>query len=112
MLKRIHDEPLREKFSLDAAVAFFDQLAFTWQRDRKCFACHSSYAFLETRPLVSWKTPVHSESRRDLEELAAHPWKGKFRVTEGVLAACVLAENDALTTDTLHPVTRLALDYM
>ena len=47
------DEPLRDKFSLDAAVAILDNATLTWQRDRKCFACHSNYAFLETRPLVS-----------------------------------------------------------
>ena len=106
------DEPLRDKFSLDAAVTFLDNAALTWQRDRKCFACHADYAFLETRPLVSWKTPVHDELRAKLEELAANPRQVGFRVMEGVMAACVLAQNDALTTGKLHPVTRRALDYM
>ena len=106
------DEPLRGEFSLDAAVACLDDAALTWQRDKKCFACHSNYAFLETRPLVSWKTPVHDELRAKLEELAANPRQVSFRVMEGVMAACVLAQNDALTTGKLHPVTRQALDYM
>jgi hypothetical protein len=57
------DEPLRGEFSLDAAVAYLDQMALSWQRDRKCFACHSDYAYLESRPLVSSKTPVHDELR-------------------------------------------------
>ena len=86
--------------------------ALTWQRDNKCFACHSNYAYLETRPLVSWKTPVHDELRTKLEELAANPRQVRFRVMEGVMAACVLAQNDALTTGKLHPVTRQALDTM
>ena len=106
------DEPIRDEFSLDAAVAFLDNAAQTWQNDRKCFACHSDYTFLETRPLVSWKTPVHDQLRAKLEQLAANPGKVSFRVTEGVMAACVLAQNDALTTGKLHPVTRQALDYM
>jgi squalene-hopene/tetraprenyl-beta-curcumene cyclase len=106
------DEPLRDEFSLDAAVTFLDNAATTWQRDRNCFACHSNYTFLETRPLVSGTTPVHKELRSRLEELAANPRKVSFRVTEGVMAACVLAQNDALTSGTLHPVTRQALDYM
>ncbi len=106
------DEPLRDEFSLDAAVAYLDQMALNWQRDRKCFACHSNHAYLESRPLVSWKTPVHDELRTKLEELAAKPRQVRFRVMEGVMAACVLAQNDALTTGKLHPVTRQALDFM
>ena len=106
------DEPLRGEFSLDAAVECLDDAALTWQRDKKCFACHSNYAFLETRPLVSGKTPIHDELRAKLEELAANPRQVSFRVMEGVMAACVLAQNDALTTGKLHPVTRQSLDYM
>jgi squalene-hopene/tetraprenyl-beta-curcumene cyclase len=44
--------------------------------------------------------------------LAAKPRQVRFRVMEGVMAACVLAQNDALTTGKLHPVTRQALDTM
>lgn len=106
------DEPMGGEFSLDAAVAYLDQMALSWQRDRKCFACHSDYAYLESRPLLSWKTPVHDELRTRLEELAAKPRQVRFRVMEGVMAACVLAQNDALTTGKLHPVTRQALDTM
>ena len=106
------DEPLRDMFSLEAAVAYLDDVALTWQRDRQCFACHANYTFLETRPLVSWQAAVHEELRAKLEELAANPRQVGFRVMEGVMAACVLAQNDALTTRQLHPVTRQALDYM
>ncbi len=106
------DEPLRGEYSFDAAVTFLDNAAKTWQTDHKCFACHSNYTFLETRPLVSWKTPVHDELRAKLEELGANPRKVGFRVMEGVMVACVLAQNDALSTGRLHPITRQALDYM
>ena len=38
------DEPLIEEFSFSAAVRFMDSAALTWQKKRKCFACHSNYA--------------------------------------------------------------------
>ena len=56
--------------------------------------------------------PVHKQLRAELEHLAANPRQVFFRISEGVLAASVLAQNDAMTTGTLHPVTRKALDRM
>jgi len=106
------DEPLRDEFSMDAAVRFLDAAALNWQKERKCFACHSDYAFLFTRPVVSWKAPAHDEIRSKLEHLAEHPRDVKYRVTEAVMAASILAQNDALTTGKLHPTTRKALDRM
>ena len=104
------DEPIRDEFSMDAAVRFLDAVAINWQKDRKCFACHSDYAFFHTRPLVSWKAPVHEELRSRLEHLAENPRKVKYLVTETVMVASMLAQNDALTTGKLHPITRRALD--
>ena len=106
------DEPIRDEFSMDAAVRFLDAAALDWQKERKCFACHSDYAFLFTRPLVSWKAPAHDEIRSKLEHLAEHPRDVKHRVTEAVMGASMLAQNDALTTGKLHPTTRKALDRM
>ncbi len=104
------DEPVRDQFSMDAAVSFLDAAALNWQKERKCFACHSDYAFFYTRPLVSWKAPVHDQLRERLEHLAENPRKVKYRVTETVMAASMLAQNDALTTGKLQPITRRALD--
>jgi squalene-hopene/tetraprenyl-beta-curcumene cyclase len=106
------DEPMRDEFSLDAAVRFLDTAALSWQKERKCFACHSDYAFFFTRPLVSWKAPAHRQLRSRLEHLAEHPRDVKYRVTEAVMVASMLAQNDALTTGRLHPTTRKALDRM
>lgn len=106
------DEPIRGEFSLDAAVRFLDVAALNWQKERKCFACHTDYAFLFTRPLVSWKTPVQEAIRSKAEYLAEHPRDVKYRVTEAVMVASSLAQNDALTTGKLHPTTRRALDRM
>lgn len=106
------DEPLRDGFSMEAAVRFLDTAALRWQKEQKCFACHSDYAFLIARPVVAWNVPAHRHIRAKLEELAEHPRDVKFRVTEGVMVASVLAQNDALTTGRLHPATRMALDRM
>jgi squalene-hopene/tetraprenyl-beta-curcumene cyclase len=106
------DEPIRSEFSMEAAVRFLDTVALNWQKDRKCFACHSDYAFLFTRPLVSWQAPAHRQIRSNLERLAEKPQEGKYRVTKTAMAASVLAQNDALTTGKLHPITRAALDRM
>jgi len=104
------DEPVRDEFSIDAAVRFLDAAALGWQKERKCFACHSDYAFLCVRPRVSHNAPAHDEIRSRLEHLAENPQSKKHRVTETVMVASVLAQNDALTTGKLHPITRKALD--
>jgi squalene-hopene/tetraprenyl-beta-curcumene cyclase len=106
------DEPIRDVFSIGAAVRFLDAAALNWQADRKCFACHSDYAFFFSRPLVSWKAPAHQELRTKLEHLAENPRNVKYRVTEAVMVASMLAQNDALTTGRLHSTTRKALDRM
>lgn len=106
------DEAIRDEFSMDAAVRFLDAAALNWKKDRKCFACHSDYAFFFSRPLVGWNVPAHKQLRAKLESLAEHPRDVKYRVTESVMVASMLAQNDALTTGKLHPTTRKALDHM
>ncbi len=106
------DEPYREDFSMEAAVRFLDAAALGWQNERNCFACHSNYAFLFTRPAISWKVPAHEQLRSSLEHLAEHPRQVKYWVTETVMVASVLAQNDAQTTGKLHTTTRKALDRM
>ncbi len=106
------DEPIREEFSIDAAVGFLDAAALNWQKERKCFACHSDYAFFFTRPAVDWKVPAHEQLRSRIEHLAEHPRDEKHRVTHAVMVASMLAQNDALTTGKLHASTRKALDRM
>ncbi|MBA7640289.1 hypothetical protein ES703_47954 [subsurface metagenome] len=104
------DEPFIEEFSFSAAVRFMDSAALTWQEKRKCFACHSNYAFLLARPAVTHEVPVHKTIRSALEHLAENPRRPKYWVTEAVMVASVLAQNDAATTGKLHTSTRKALD--
>jgi len=106
------DEPLAEKFSMKRAVEFLDSAALSWQKQRKCFACHSNYAFLMARPAVTHEVMAHKQVREAAEHLARHPRNTKYQPTEAVMIASVLAQNDAATTGRLHPVTRQALDRM
>ena len=108
----LSDEPFAEKFSMQQAVRFLDSAALTWQKQRKCFSCHSNYAFLLARPAVTHKVTAHRQIREAAEYLATHPRKMGYQATEAVMVASVLAQNDAATTGKLHPATRLALDEM
>ena len=104
------DEPFIEQYSFPAAVRFLDSAALTWQKQRKCFACHSNYAFLLARPAISHEVPAHKIIRPALERLAENPRQTSYWITEAVMVASVLAQNDAATTGKLHPLTRKALD--
>lgn len=106
------DEPLAREFSLGKAVRFLDAASLAWQRERKCFACHTDYAYLLARPAVSHRAPAHARIRAAAEHLATHPRTTHYRATEAVMVASVLARNDAATTGKLHPATRVALDRM
>jgi squalene-hopene/tetraprenyl-beta-curcumene cyclase len=107
-------EALAAEFSLARSVRFLDSAALTWQKDRKCFTCHTNYAFLYARPLVSADGAAHDSVRQFAEELVAQRWKdqGPRWDAEVVATAAALAFNDAHTTGELHPLTRQALDRM
>ncbi|HET6878862.1 MAG TPA: squalene--hopene cyclase [Pirellulales bacterium] len=108
------DEPLAKEFSLAGAVRFLDSASLTWQKERHCFTCHTNYAYLYARPLVSSEAPAHAEVRRAAEELVEKRWpeKGPRWDAEVVATAAALAFNDASTTHKLHPLTKIALDRM
>lgn len=108
------DEPVAKEFSLEKGVAFLDSAALQWQKQRKCFTCHSNLAHLYARPLVQVEGPAGSEVRKFAEELIEKRWAdaGPRWDAEVVAAAAALAFNDAATTGKLHPLTRQALDRM
>lgn len=108
------DEAVSKEFSLEKAVQFLDAASLTWQKERKCFTCHTNYAFLYARPMVDSQAPVHQTVRQFAEELVEKRWaeKGPRWDAEVVAAAAALAFNDAATTGKLHPLTRQALDRM
>jgi len=108
------DEPLAEKFSLEQALHFLDSASLYWQKEWKCFTCHTNYAYLMARPLISAAAPAHQEVRKFAEELVSQRWdkEGPRFDAEVVAMAASLALNDAATTKKLHPLTRRALDRM
>ena len=44
------DEPLAKNFSVERATRFLDNAALAWQNEKKCFTCHTNYAYLYARP--------------------------------------------------------------
>jgi squalene-hopene/tetraprenyl-beta-curcumene cyclase len=109
------EEPLRKQYSPEAAVRFLDAVALNWQRENKCFACHTNYAYLLARPAIAWDVPAHRQIRLAAERTAEQDGvqtKEPGRSSESVVLAAALAINDARTTGTLHPTSRRALDRM
>jgi squalene-hopene/tetraprenyl-beta-curcumene cyclase len=108
------DEPIAKQFSMDKAVSFLDNAALHWTDKRGCFSCHTNYAYLYARPMISAKVPAHDDVRHALEDMVSKRWvTGKPRWdAEVVTTAAALAHNDAHTTKKLHPLTRTALDRM
>ena len=108
------DEPIAETASLEKAAQFLDAAALTWQKDRKCFTCHTNFAYLYARPAISAENTAHLQVRAFAEELVQKRWEdqGPRWDAEVVAAAAALAFNDAATTRKLHPASRTALDRM
>lgn len=107
-------EPLAAKFSLEKAVHFLDSASLTWQKDRKCFTCHTNYAYLYARPMISADAPAHKSVRQFAEDLVSDRWadRGPRWDAEVIATAAALAANDAESTGKLHSLTRAALDRM
>ncbi len=110
----LNDEAFAEQFSLDAAVRFLDSAALTWQKDHQCFTCHTNFAYLYARPLVSGAADAHGEVRDFANLLVNERWQteGPRWDAEVVAAAAALAFNDAQTTGELSTEARTALDRM
>lgn len=110
----LRDEPFAERFSMDAAVRFLDDASLTWQRDRQCCTCHTNFAYLYARPMVTARSDAHDAVREFTNSLVNERWQteGPRWDAEVVAAAAALAFNDAQTTGELSPEARTALDRM
>ncbi len=108
------DEPIAKKFSIEQAVHFLDSASLNWQKKRKCFTCHTNYAYLYARPTIAINQQAHQEVRKFAEKLVTERWpeKGLRWDAEAVATAAALAFNDEATTGQLHPVTKTALGKM
>jgi squalene-hopene/tetraprenyl-beta-curcumene cyclase len=122
------DEPLAKELSLRRSAAFLDGVTLAWVRERKCASCHTGFPYLAARAsLGGAKAPALLQMRSFFEDrVAAWDRGGKGAgllkgegalkesegVTEVVATAATLAVHDALSTGTLHPRTRQALERM
>jgi squalene-hopene/tetraprenyl-beta-curcumene cyclase len=108
------DEAISKEASIAKAAHFLDSAALTWQKDRKCFTCHTNFAYLYARPAISTDNTAHQQVRAFAEELVQTRWQdqGPRWDAEVVAAAAALAFNDAATTGNLHVASRTALDRM
>ena len=108
------DEPLASEFSLVRAAHFLDSASLNWQKERKCFTCHTNYAYLYARPSLPGDEVAHQTVREFAERLVDERWedKGPRWDAEVVATAAALAFNDRARTGNLHPLTRRALDRM
>jgi len=114
------DEAKLGKVSLHKAAAYLDGVAVNWTRDHNCGSCHTNYPYLLARPalkgvLKEGQAPALDEVRTYFEKRIANWDRGQKGDqprwdTEVVATAATLAIMDARTTDTLHPLTRQALD--
>lgn len=108
------DEPIAKSYSITKATRFLDSASLRWQTQRRCFTCHTNFAYLYARPAIGANAPAHKEVRKFAEQLVGQRWKDKGPRwdAEVVAAAAALAFNDAATTKKLHALTRKALDRM
>ena len=108
------DETIAAKFSVAAATRFLDSVALQWQKQRKCFTCHTNFAYLYARPFLAGDSGAQREVRAFAEQLVRDRWpdKGPRWDAEVVAAAAALAFNDAKKSGKLHEQTRTALDRM
>ncbi|MGE0605783.1 MAG: squalene--hopene cyclase [Pirellulales bacterium] len=106
------DEALAAEFSVAAAARFLDSSSLHWQQEKNCMTCHTNFAYLMARPAISANVPAHAAVREYTENLVNERWEsnGPRWDAEVVMAAAMLACNDALTTGQLHPASRKALD--
>lgn len=112
----VKDEPIAKEFSLEKAVHFLDSASLEWQSAKACFACHTNFSYLTARPSVDAGAPAHKTIRDAAEKMVLERWTnlevGPRWHAEVITTAWALAFNDAATTKKLHPVTRVALDWM
>ena len=108
------DEPIADGFAVDKAVHFLDSASLQWQKQRKCFTCHTNFAYLYARGYQKDDSVAHTEVRAFAEKLVNERWKekGPRWDAEVVAAAAALTFNDRQTKSKLHETSRAALDRM
>ena len=110
------DEPLAAEFSAERAASYLDRAALTWQKKKKCAACHTNMAWLFARPALTSALKDSGEVRSFFEDYPKERWK-KRKPTEKqgfwpVVVGAGLTFHDIQTTGRLSDVARETLDLM
>ena len=108
------DEPIAKTYSKEKAIHFIDSASVHWTKTRKCFTCHTNFAYLMAKPLVSELDEAHNSVRTSLDKMVTERWEkqGPRWDAEIVMSAMILAFNDSVTTKTLSPTAKTALARM
>jgi squalene-hopene/tetraprenyl-beta-curcumene cyclase len=113
-------EPIRDQFSMQAALTYIEQGAKAWTEKRQCVSCHTNGSYLLTRPALSNLVgpPDHGVRRffvNELEKLKREDrenLKQGLKPTEIAYLAGGLAEWDRHVTGILSEDTEAALELM
>ena len=108
------DEPIAKTYSKEKAIHFIDSASVHWTKTRKCFTCHTNFAYLMAKPLVSELDEAHNSVRTSLDKMVTERWEkqGPRWDAEVVMSAMILAFNDSVTTKKLSPTAKTALARM
>jgi squalene-hopene/tetraprenyl-beta-curcumene cyclase len=114
------NEPVRDRFSLSAAMNYLDGGARAWNGARKCISCHTNGTYMLVRPALAAQIGRPSEEMRDqfvtaLKNLAAlkrDELRKSTRPAQVIYAAAGFAQWDAHVTKVLSPETEQALRLM
>jgi len=107
------DEPMLGKLDLSLARQSLDRSAWHWQKSFKCVSCHTTSAYMMSRPSLKGDESVHDDIRSQLEEIVEVKWERKLPAPGYVVAtAASLAIHDQRTSGKLDPTTKKALDRM
>jgi len=114
------DEPKLAEFSLARAADYIEQANFAWWKKRKCVACHTSGAYLLSRPALTPKIGKPSNEIRDfyVDALTQKQAKQRAELLRGIAPTQMayiaggLAEWDAHVRGNLSAETEAALRLM
>jgi len=110
-------ESFLPQFSLSKAAEYLD--AGSRAHEMSCVSCHGTFAYLAACPATAGAVAKNREARQFLEEIAGkwatvkmNPKTPSLRASQIVMAAAVLAQDDAITTGKLHPLTLKLFDWV
>jgi squalene-hopene/tetraprenyl-beta-curcumene cyclase len=103
------NEPRRAVFSPVKAAEYLDIAAQDWMLPRSCGGCHTNFAYMMARPMLSARMPsIFKETRRYLETRIETEYQRGGHVATHAAALVI----DDARTGRLRPITRKTLARM